>query len=70
VNLSLKSLEQAVAIRREIDRLEKRLSSLLVSGPASAAPVKQRRASNVSGSARADCGGGSSTMGEKKNRRR
>src|SRR4029077_755686 len=43
MDLSLKSLEEAVAIRRQIDTLERRLASMLGSGSARASSAGGRR---------------------------
>jgi len=47
MNLSVKALEEAVSIRRQIDNLERRLSSILGGAPArptiATAPTKSRR---------------------------
>ena len=43
MDISVKALEEAVSIRRQIDNLERRLSSILGGAPASVATGGERR---------------------------
>jgi hypothetical protein len=52
MDLSLKALEEAVGIRRQIERLEKRLGALFATANANASTRKPRRRMSAAGRAR------------------
>jgi hypothetical protein len=43
MDISVKALQEAISIRRQVDTLEKRLSSILGGSPASSTPRRGRR---------------------------
>ena len=68
MDLSLRQLEQAVSIRRQIDVLERRFAGLVGGGRATTSAGRKtgggRRRDHVGSNTSQDCGGCAQTLGQ------